>query len=222
MNSPEHLARIPELEGKILGCWCAPQACHGDVLAELANQQGEQIMSKERFTIAGTGSRKLQIAAPEKKRWVYSELIRVLSSAKEIHGGKLWVMSGMAEGFDKALATAAIQLEIPLHCAIPTKTYGHWYWGGHSETGEDMEHMFNVMIGLAADVTYVMEDIYGTSSLYLNGKHANFVRNDWMVENADYFVVYDPSSPGTSNAFATIKRSKKPFLLLNLPQELKS
>jgi hypothetical protein len=25
-----------ELKGKVLGCWCAPQSCHGDVLAELA------------------------------------------------------------------------------------------------------------------------------------------------------------------------------------------
>jgi hypothetical protein len=27
-----------ELVGKILGCWCAPQACHADVLAEIANE----------------------------------------------------------------------------------------------------------------------------------------------------------------------------------------
>lgn len=25
-----------ELKGKTLGCYCAPQACHGDVLAEIA------------------------------------------------------------------------------------------------------------------------------------------------------------------------------------------
>jgi len=31
-SSPELLARLSELEGKVLGCWCAPQACHGDVL----------------------------------------------------------------------------------------------------------------------------------------------------------------------------------------------
>jgi len=31
------IAALPELKGKTLGCWCAPQACHGDVLAELAN-----------------------------------------------------------------------------------------------------------------------------------------------------------------------------------------
>lgn len=27
-----------ELKGKILGCWCSPQPCHGDILAEIANQ----------------------------------------------------------------------------------------------------------------------------------------------------------------------------------------
>ncbi len=29
-----------ELRGKTLGCWCAPAACHGDVLAEVANTDG--------------------------------------------------------------------------------------------------------------------------------------------------------------------------------------
>jgi hypothetical protein len=27
-----------ELRGKILGCWCAPLPCHGDILMELANK----------------------------------------------------------------------------------------------------------------------------------------------------------------------------------------
>lgn len=31
------LTRLPELRGKILGCWCAPLPCHGDVLLELLN-----------------------------------------------------------------------------------------------------------------------------------------------------------------------------------------
>lgn len=31
--------QIPYLRGKVLGCWCKPAACHGDVLVELAQQQ---------------------------------------------------------------------------------------------------------------------------------------------------------------------------------------
>lgn len=29
---------IPELKGKVLGCYCAPNRCHGDLLAFLANR----------------------------------------------------------------------------------------------------------------------------------------------------------------------------------------
>jgi uncharacterized protein DUF4326 len=32
---PDLLARLHELKGKTLGCWCSPKSCHGDVLLEL-------------------------------------------------------------------------------------------------------------------------------------------------------------------------------------------
>lgn len=35
-TQPELLEALPELAGKTLGCWCAPQPCHGDVLARRA------------------------------------------------------------------------------------------------------------------------------------------------------------------------------------------
>jgi hypothetical protein len=38
MSNPGLLASLPELKGKVLGCWCAPRPCHGDLLAELANK----------------------------------------------------------------------------------------------------------------------------------------------------------------------------------------
>lgn len=30
-------AQLHTLEGKTLGCWCKPKACHGDVIVELLN-----------------------------------------------------------------------------------------------------------------------------------------------------------------------------------------
>jgi hypothetical protein len=36
---PHLLAALSELKGKRLGCWCKPQACHGDVLVKLINEQ---------------------------------------------------------------------------------------------------------------------------------------------------------------------------------------
>jgi len=32
-----------ELAGKVLGCWCKPLSCHGDVLAEIVNQKLKEV-----------------------------------------------------------------------------------------------------------------------------------------------------------------------------------
>lgn len=37
-TQPALMAAIGELRGKRLGCFCKPAACHGDVLAELADK----------------------------------------------------------------------------------------------------------------------------------------------------------------------------------------
>ena len=36
------MADLHELRGKDLVCWCAPLRCHAEVLAEIANDQGEE------------------------------------------------------------------------------------------------------------------------------------------------------------------------------------
>lgn len=39
-SQPEMVKDIKrELKGRILGCWCAPQACHGHVLEKIANEE---------------------------------------------------------------------------------------------------------------------------------------------------------------------------------------
>lgn len=35
-TQPHLVAALPELRGKVLGCWCAPYQCHGDVLVEMS------------------------------------------------------------------------------------------------------------------------------------------------------------------------------------------
>lgn len=34
------LRQLPNLRGKVLGCWCHPQDCHGQVIADLVNNGG--------------------------------------------------------------------------------------------------------------------------------------------------------------------------------------
>lgn len=47
-TQPQLLAALPSLRGKTLGCWCAPNACHGDVLHEMANADANQDAEDQR------------------------------------------------------------------------------------------------------------------------------------------------------------------------------
>jgi hypothetical protein len=38
LTRPDLLKSLHELRGKTLGCWCAPKACHGDVLVLLLDE----------------------------------------------------------------------------------------------------------------------------------------------------------------------------------------
>ena len=38
MNNDDLLYDIMELDGKTLGCWCKPKACHCDVLVEILEE----------------------------------------------------------------------------------------------------------------------------------------------------------------------------------------
>ena len=37
-RQPIIMGRIEELRGKILGCWCHPKKCHGNVIVEILNE----------------------------------------------------------------------------------------------------------------------------------------------------------------------------------------
>lgn len=38
LQQEDLLAALPELKNKVLGCWCSPKSCHGEVLMWLANK----------------------------------------------------------------------------------------------------------------------------------------------------------------------------------------
>lgn len=39
LSTPELMNSLHELEGKVLGCFCKPDKCHGDVLLELLEKE---------------------------------------------------------------------------------------------------------------------------------------------------------------------------------------
>jgi len=38
-NTPSLYNSLGELEGKVLGCWCKPSQCHGDILLKLLKEK---------------------------------------------------------------------------------------------------------------------------------------------------------------------------------------
>jgi len=40
-DNPTLINSLHELKGKVLGCWCKPKACHGDVSIKLINLNKE-------------------------------------------------------------------------------------------------------------------------------------------------------------------------------------
>lgn len=42
-SDPALYSQLGELEGKILGCWCHPQSCHGDILVKLLKEKNNLV-----------------------------------------------------------------------------------------------------------------------------------------------------------------------------------
>ena len=37
LTNEDLMSSLHELKGKVLGCWCKPKSCHGDILLKYAN-----------------------------------------------------------------------------------------------------------------------------------------------------------------------------------------
>lgn len=51
LSRKDLLSCLSELRGKVLGCWCSPKACHGDVLAHMADRAMPNILKGRPFNI---------------------------------------------------------------------------------------------------------------------------------------------------------------------------
>jgi hypothetical protein len=178
-----------------------------------------------RYVVAGTGPRNLRIAPPEQCADASNRLVATLVPLKEKHGEDLTVMSGLAEGWDELVAITAIRLDIALWAAVPNRTYGRFYWSARqSVMKHDRVAEFDRILERAWRVTYVMEQVHRTSKLWVNGEHANMLRNTWMVTGAepfpgaDEFLVWNPTSGGTADCFGKILESGKPWKILSPDQ----
>lgn len=158
--------------------------------------------------IMGTGSRSM-VKAPDAKA-VYDNLeAKVLMLSAKYPD--LQLISGMAEGWDEAIAKVAMRNSIPYTVMIPNLGYGSYYWGKNSLLGVDRMATFNELITHATDIVYVCKYIYEN----VDGvrTHANFIRNQAMVDACDGALVYKPESAGTRDAIARLKAAGKPYMI---------
>jgi ribonuclease HI len=49
-NNKNLYSCLDELDGKILGCWCKPKPCHGDILIKLLNEKKGGLLTEEKPT----------------------------------------------------------------------------------------------------------------------------------------------------------------------------
>lgn len=146
------------------------------------------------LTIAGTGHRpnKLGGYSPE----VFSTLVGVAKDALiEVQPTK--VISGMALGWDTALAVAARELNIPFIAAVP-------FFEQPSAWPQASQDMYHGLLASASDVVYVCDKGYAPWKMQ--------IRNEWMVDHCDVVLaLWDGTSGGTGNCIAYADKVKKPI-----------
>jgi len=207
LGQPQLLAQLNELKGKDLVCWCAPEACHGDVLARLANNNKENDMKPD-YYIAFTGHRPNKIGGHDAtnplrvavKNAIKEALERAIAKYGESH--RIVVISGGALGVDQDAASVAHKLGLPFIVAVPCKDQD-------SKWPESSKKRYQTMLKYALDVVMVHDGPYNSTCMQ--------DRNEWMVDHCHALVaVWNGTGGGTANCVRYAKRVGKPIVMIDV------
>jgi uncharacterized phage-like protein YoqJ len=147
--------------------------------------------------VAGTGHRPNKLGGYNNE--AYLKLVAIAEKwIKENQPSK--VISGMAQGWDQALAQAAITCGIPLIAAIPFK-------GQESMWPDKAQKYYRGLLELADSIEYVCEAGYAPYKMQ--------VRNEWMVNNSDkVLAMWDGTEGGTHNCIKYTHSQNKEWINL--------
>ena len=107
------------------------------------------------------------------------------------------VISGMAQGWDQALAVASLDLEIPLIAAIP-------FSGQHLRWTPETQEIYLRIVDRCHSVVIISEGTYRPSMMQ--------IRNEWMVDHSDLVLaLWDGSTGGTGNCIRYAKQKSIPI-----------
>lgn len=122
---------------------------------------------------------------------------RLILIAEDAIDGYDKVITGMALGWDTAVAIAALNKGIPFVVAVP-------FIGQESMWPEESQIIHNNLLDLASEVVIVCEGGYSARKMQ--------IRNEWMVDRSDVILaLWDGSSGGTGNCIRYATRKKKPI-----------
>lgn len=158
--------------------------------------------------VMGTGSRQM-VVDPNRVK-MYEKLRTMVLAMRDIDP-ELVLISGLAEGFDEAIAKIGMREGIPYIAAIPNPTYGNYYWRDHSLTKRNRLATFRELVANSEEAVFVCD------SVYQYGIHSNFIRNDWMIKECDFALCYDAGSSGTRDAIKKLHAVDKKIVYLTPP-----
>lgn len=147
--------------------------------------------------IAGTGHRPNRLGG-----YSLEAFIKLESIATEwlLENKPTKLISGMALGWDQALASAAIDCKIPFIAAIPFK-------GQESVWNYNSKKQYNELLEWADDIIYCSEPGYSA--------HKMQIRNEYMVDECDILLaMYDGTKGGTHNCVEYAKSKNKQIINL--------
>lgn len=108
------------------------------------------------------------------------------------------IITGMALGWDTALALAAIWRHIPFVAAVP-------FLGQEKMWPKESQTRYHNLLGAAEDVVYVCDQGYAPWKMQ--------IRNEYMVDHCDtVLALWDGSAGGTSNCVKYAEKKGKPII----------
>ena len=150
--------------------------------------------------ICGTGHRPNKLGGYSQE--AFDKLVQ-LASTWIINNSPSIVISGMALGWDQALAQAAINCNVSLYAAVPFKNQ-------EAAWPKESKIYYGKLIELASKIIIVSEGTYTPYKMQ--------VRNEWMVDNCDkVLAIWDGTKGGTYNCIKYAEKLNKE--IINLHQE---
>lgn len=154
-------------------------------------------MAKSEFIVCGTGHRPNKVGGYSKE--AFGKLERTAYNWLHTHRPDK-VISGMALGWDQALAYAAYVDGIPFIAAVP-------FTGQETAWPKESQDFFHMLLSKADEVVSVSEGGYAPWKMQ--------VRNEWMVDHCDtVLALWDGSTGGTGNCIKYARKVDKEIVNL--------